>query len=334
MRKRLQAHSRSAPICCCHVNQTSRQGFWFPANKINLAILCWLASISPPAARAAIVQLQPVADTSLHELAPTNNMGAHTHVAAGSTAHAASRSRGLFRFDLQSAVPSSAVVNSASLTLRVTGTPFGGGADSTFGLHRLLRLWGEGNKVGNTGMAASPDEATWMARFTPSDLWTSPGGEAAADFVAQESSSIAVAGIGAYTFDSTPEIVADVQAWVSDPAANSGWILISQSEEVSQTARRFGSREDAANAPVLVVDYSASTPAEPPRMSGMILTESQVTFQFTAEAQRSYTVESSPSLSPPDWQVLSNYPAPPADTNLQMSDPITAGQRFYRVRAQ
>lgn len=313
-----------------------KRGFLFPGERAKFAIAWLFASITPVTlpinATAETVVLRPVADTSLHEVAPTSNMGGHTHVAAGSTAHAASRSRGLFRFDLQGSVPSNAVINSVSLTLQVTGTPSLGGANSTFGLHRLLRSWGEGNKVGNLGAAATAGEATWNARFAPSDLWSIPGGESQTEFAAQESSSAFVTGTNSYTFDSTSNLVADVQAWVNNPATNCGWMLISQSEDVAQTARRFGSREDANNAPALAVDYSVSGVVQPPQMSGMTLAADKVTFQFSAEAQRTYTVEFTPALSPPAWQVLTNFAPPPANTNLQMSEQITAGQRFYRVR--
>jgi hypothetical protein len=62
------------------------------------------------------------------------------------------------------------------------------------------------------------------------------------------------------------------------------------------------------------------------------LTANEISFQSGAEAQRAYIVEFTHALSPPDWQVLTNLALPPASTNLQISEQITAGQRFYRVR--
>jgi len=330
---RLQVHSLSKSTDLpCHVKQMRERGIWFPS-KTAIAAAAWLLAsvLSLVHGNADTATLRPLADTSLHEVAPTNNMGGHTHVAAGSTAHAASRSRGLLRFDLQGSVPSNAVIVSASVIVRVTGTPSLGGVDSSFGLHRLLQSWGEGNKLGNLGAGAGPGEATWRSRFAPSDPWTIPGGEPATDYVAQQSGSVFVGGVSSYTFDSTPDLVADVQTWVNNPATNFGWILVSESEDVAQTARRFGSREDTNNAPFLVVDYSISGVVQP-QISGMTLATDKVTFQFGAEAQRTYVVEFTSTLSPPSWQVLTNFTAPPANTNLQMSEPIAPGQRFYRIR--
>jgi hypothetical protein len=49
--------------------------------------------------------------------------------------------------------------------------------------------------------------------------------------------------------------VADVQGWLNNPKSNFGWMLISESEDTRFTARRFGSREDPNNAPLLDVQY-------------------------------------------------------------------------------
>src|SRR5204862_27855 len=56
---------------------------------------------------------------------------------------------------------------------------------------------------------------------------------------------------------STPELVADVQAWVNDAGTNFGW-LVQGDEAGIQTARRFDSRETTTPgaAPVLTVTYA------------------------------------------------------------------------------
>src|SRR5207244_575593 len=61
--------------------------------------------------------------------------------------------------------------------------------------------------------------------------------------------------------------VNDIQTWLDNPASNFGWILISRSEEVSQTARRFGSREDIANAPQLTIEFTTSSVNTPPKVT-------------------------------------------------------------------
>jgi hypothetical protein len=52
-------------------------------------------------------------------------------------------------------------------------------------------------------------------------------------------------------------LVEDLQNWLNNPAANFGWMLISDSEGVEFTARRFASREDSVNSPILTVQYSS-----------------------------------------------------------------------------
>ena len=48
-----------------------------------------------------------------------------------------------------------------------------------------------------------------------------------------------------------------MQTWLSNPETNFGWLLISQGEGTAKTARHFGAREDAGNAPRLVIDFSS-----------------------------------------------------------------------------
>ena len=63
--------------------------------------------------------------------------------------------------------------------------------------------------------------------------------------------------IGSYTWATTPALVADVQAWVSAPATNFGWVIVGN-EAVLESAKRFESREsaDITRHPTLVVTYT------------------------------------------------------------------------------
>src|SRR5207248_6129411 len=110
------------------------------------------------------------------------------------------------------------------------------------------------------GAPASNGQATWLARFYPNVLWSAPGAAAPADFLAVTSASQSIATEGSYTFDSSQNLVADVQSWFTNAASNFGWILICEDESAIGTARRFGSREDPANAPALVIEYIQPTP--------------------------------------------------------------------------
>src|SRR5688500_4654072 len=98
---------------------------------------------------AALIELRPVADTSLHQISQANNMGGHSHIAVGTTAQG-TRSRGLFRFDL-GAVPPNAVVTSVRITFDLQEIPRPDLSGNSHSIHRVLTSWGEGSKSGNLG---------------------------------------------------------------------------------------------------------------------------------------------------------------------------------------
>ncbi len=239
--------------------------------------------------QAASVILTPVADTTLFETIPNNNMGAVPSMAAGITGTGLG-SRALLQFDLASAIPSNAVITSARLSVRVVRTPLGGGENSDFALHRMLQSWVEGDKSSlNNGSVASVGETTWNARMHFDILWSRPGASADTDYSAAVSSSVFVAGLGSYEFGSTSGLVEDVQFWLTNRAENFGWIMMSQSEESDATARRFASREDAPNSPALTVEFEMP-PSQPLIQEPGIVGE-EFRFTFEAEADCSYAVE-------------------------------------------
>ena len=223
-------------------------------------------------AQTDVVELEPVADTTLIETAPNNNLGAAWFFNAGS-ATTGTRNHGLLRFDFTGIIPAGAVIESAQLTLSVTRQPAAGGQDSTFGLYRVLRPWGEGDKTHQgtpeapispgLGTPAGVNDATWNDRFALSGQpWTAPGAAPNEDYTSLASSVQFIQGIleSPYVFSSTPELVNDVQSWLDQPAANFGWMLISdaESEGIPSTARSFGARENADPAlrPHLMVTYT------------------------------------------------------------------------------
>ena len=250
-------------------------------------------------------------------------MGLNVWVSAGASG-GPSPVRALFQFDL-AGIPAGATIVSAQLKLTVTGIPSVGDADSTFGLHRLNQSWGEGQGVGSLGSPAQNGEATWNARFFPEVLWSVPGGAAPADFASAESSTAAISGLGDYTFPTTPALVADVQSWVDSPDSNHGWILISESEEVSRTARRFGSRE-SSSPPQLTVTFTT-----PLRIDSISSGENGLQIQFTAEPGFHYTVEFKETLEATEWSTLVEFPRESQTTTQVAFDSIDQPQRFYRV---
>ncbi len=246
---------------------------------------------------AGTLRLTPVADVSMHEIAPTANMGAHTHFAAGTT-EVGKRSRGLVRFDLSGQLPEGATVQAASVILTVTRTPALGGVGSTFGLHRVLSQWGEGTKTGNLGAAAEDGELTWNQRLSGGEAWTSPGGTAPGDFLVSPSGFAAVAEKGAYTLGPSASLLEDVRFWIGNPDSNFGWMVISQSEDVSGTARGFGTREDGETAALLQVDYSLPGDIVPPTIT---VNPSGQVVPFGATAEMSVFAEGSEPLGY-QWQ--------------------------------
>ncbi len=242
-----------------------------------------------PLARAETVTLKAAADTSLHEVFPGNNLGAEQDLPAGAVGsrNGGKRTRALFKFDFTGKIPPNATLTSASLKITVVQRPSAGVA-SMFDLHRMLVDWGEGKKTtGKSGAAASAGEVTWNNRSHPSTPWGAPGAKAATDFAEKVSAALLMNSSTAYTFGPTPDLLADVQAWINDPAANFGWILISEKENTSSTARRISAKEGpAASAPTLVVEFTIPT-AEPPVITqGLadqtVVAGNSVTFTVTA----------------------------------------------------
>src|SRR5437870_5662502 len=152
---------------------------------------CLLCGLIACSARAETIVLTPVADTTLHQKFPTNNVGGHFDVSAGGVG-SGERTRALLRFELVGKIPLSATITSATLTLRVTRQPSSGGANSTFELRRMNRSWNEGNKASPSGEAATVGETTWNKRVYPDTDWSAPGGVPGEDFATQASAAVDV----------------------------------------------------------------------------------------------------------------------------------------------
>jgi hypothetical protein len=232
----------------------------FPIVAWRGRILLSVLLACPFLARALTVELRPVADTTLIETSPDNNMGAQYFFNAGTTG-IDTRNRGLLMFDLAGAIPPNSVVESVDLLIEVVGSPTAGlGEFSLFELHRVLVPWGEGDKTQSfspgLGEPASPGEATWNSPAHGTDqTWGAPGGLAGVDYAADPSALTFVGFEDLYEFESSPALVVDVQSWVDDPGNNFGWMLMTDAETTRYTARRFGSSEDFISAPILTVQY-------------------------------------------------------------------------------
>ncbi|MCL4787073.1 MAG: hypothetical protein KJ070_09820 [Verrucomicrobia bacterium] len=284
---------------------------------------------------AASITNVPSADTSLIEIAPTNNNGAQAWFLAGKIQNDRYKNRALIKFDFTN-LPSNALIESVALNVEVTRVPDEPPVNSTFGLRRMLRPWGEGDKAANPfaippeppgqGRPATAGEATWLCAFFPTNEWSAPGGAEGVDFSAVESSFEFIGGLGPYRFPSTPELVADVQDWIHDPQVNHGWMLLSNDEVTILTARRFASREDPDAHPTLEIEYTAVPVIESARHAN-----DQFQLTFTAWPGQTCVVEYRDSLTQGSWQTLTNLESTTVPTRYSITDPPMNPQRFYRV---
>ena len=131
----------------------------------------------------------------------------------------------------------------------------------------MSRDWGEGasdaGDPGGFGAQAEVGDATWIHTFYDTSFWTISGG----DFSATLSATTTVSTVDTTYTWSGSGLLADVQAWVSNPASNFGWVI--RGDEINAgRAQRFNTRENSSNPPQLTVTYQVSsqtpTPTPPP----------------------------------------------------------------------
>jgi hypothetical protein len=246
--------------------------------RMTLPAALSLALLGPIASADSGVQtytFNPVADTSLYADITGNDLswddvsdGRGGSLWLSTTAGGVLR-RSLLRFDL-SAIPAGLQVVSVSLSLFESRSR----GDHDVALHRVLASWGEGQSNGGSagvGATATAGDATWRWRDYGVTEWSQRGG----DFFSTASATTLVGQQNAtYTWQSTNQLVADVQGWLSDPSTSHGWILIGP-EVDAQNAKRFDSREGllASQRPLLTVQVAAIPEATPLAMltAGLLL---------------------------------------------------------------
>lgn len=164
---------------------------------------------------------------------------------------AGSLRRGLVRFDVASALPQGALVESVMLHLTALR---GNASASPVRLSRVLADWGEGasSSTGGQGVPSEPGDATWIHTFYDSEFWKQAGGH----FVDSASATFVVDGPGEYFVTTGPKMLADVRLWAAAPSRNFGWILIGD-ENRPQSVQSFASRQspDSTAVPVLEIVY-------------------------------------------------------------------------------
>lgn len=200
--------------------------------------------------------------TLVQPLTVETSLGASPNLFAGrvNMTGGGMRRRLAIHFALDS-IPAGSTITDASVVLVANG---GQATNQTVSLHRCLADWGEGGSDadgagGGGGVTPEPGDITWTLRFFPGTAWSSAGG----DFVAIASASTSTPLNGDCVFTSAA-LIADVQAWVSDPSTNFGWIGVGN-ESVVQTTRRFGSRTAVIETerPQLLVTWTPPSPCAP-----------------------------------------------------------------------
>jgi hypothetical protein len=246
--------------------------------------------------------LSPAGDTSIVSLG-TNPRGVETILVG--TRNDGVDDRGLLRFNL-APLPANATVVSADLRLTVTRVPRYA-ANSDFSLYRMLKAWSS--------------DANWVEAAAGMP-WSALGGLAGIDYASASSATTFVSADGVYDFGPSPALAADVQGWLLDPAANQGWLLKCESNDLG-SARHFGSSE-SAQPPQLLVQYA--TPAPSPRLTHVGASGGSLVFQFESAAGWLYRVECRDDAAAGPWTTVTNVPAGPATTPIVISIPPTDGQ--------
>jgi hypothetical protein len=249
-----------------------------------------LFAMLPSAALADTVILPAAKDNTIYEDTfgqYSNGQGIYLYT--GKTGTELLR-RALIAFDLSS-IPANATVTGAILTLRANRT--GPEIPGDISLRKVLADWGEGasdaGTPGGNGAESALGDATWIHTFFDTAFWTTPGG----DFSSTASASTAVDQPGDYTWSGSG-LVADVQAWVSNPATNFGWAIIGN-EVTPAGAVRFGSRENSTTPPHLDVTYIVTGPTPTPGPTATPTATGTATPIPTATATPSPTPTPSPA---------------------------------------
>ena len=203
------------------------------------------------------VTIPASADNTIYQ-SPSGNSNALGQNLFSGTNGGASPRRCLIKFDIAAAIPPGAFITSATLTLNCNTSRT---IPDNVSLHKLSNQWGEAtSNAGATGdgagVAATENDATWLANLFNVSNWNTPGG----DFSASASATQSINSEGFYSWTSGG-MITDVQSWLNMPATNYGWILLCN-ETTPATARKFASRENTilANRPALSITYTTVLP--------------------------------------------------------------------------
>ncbi len=275
-----------------------------------------------PAASATTATIAPDADTTIHETVPANNFGARMTLQAGAPISASARTRALVSFNVAATVPPGATILAARFTLTATDAPPVAGTTQPFEIRRIVRPWIEGAQSAPSGGPAAVNDATWSHRLYPNVVWAAAG----TDIAAGASAEIAVGAAGSYRIESTAPLVADVQAWLDTPENNYGWAVLGKNEVDAQTARTFASRENAAQAPALEIEFTTDTAGL--RVSALSVAGGQATLNWTG-GRAPFQVCTRPEIGSGAWSPVGT---PVAGNTATV--PVAGSRAFFQVTSE
>jgi large repetitive protein len=124
--------------------------------------------------------------------------------------------------------------------------------------------------------------------------------------------------------------------WSVTTGASPGGLTLSSTGVLSGTPTNSGDFSfmvEVADSANVKASKAFSVTINPPLRIGQASTVgNQIRFQFTAQAGQSYAVELNASLSSTNWQTLTNIAAQPSAAVITVTDGISSGERYYRVR--
>lgn len=278
-------------------------------------------------------------DNTIFSTYPDNSNGAGEYFFVGknSALNQNSVQRALIHFDLSS-IPAGAIISAATLTVYVNKS---GPNPTGIELRKLATDWGEGTSdaAGNeaSGVATSPNDASWIKSITPSTAWATPGG----NFSTTASSSVSTIG-GGLVADAPVSltgqmIITDIQNWRTNPTTNFGWAIISNDEAIGASIKRFISRNSLQTLlrPTLSITYAASLPISITSFSAASFKEDAVLKWITStevdneyfDIEHSYTGRDFSSIA----RVKGNGNSTIECTYNFVHENVGAGKHFYRL---
>ena len=121
------------------------------------------------------------------------------------------------------------------------------------------------------------------------------------------------------------------------PAANHGWVLVSQNEGTLKSARRWGAREHATHPPELEITFTPPPPLAPLVIlnTTLDLDTGELSVEFQSEAGKLYKLETHADLVTGGWTTVVPDIAGTGGSVTVSTTPAAGIKRlFFRISEQ